>query len=80
MTISRDQGTPCVELQIVVWVLDKEVLREPAGSKTELVTADVYLSQLKNCGCCQCKLPAANFCRRRTNTHSKDSWQDLFAL
>ena len=41
VTIGRDQGTPCVELQVVVWVLDEEVLRKPAGSKTKLVTAGV---------------------------------------
>ena len=42
MTIGRDQGTPCVELQVVVWILDKKVLREPAGSQILLVTAEVY--------------------------------------
>ncbi len=70
--IGRDQGTPCVELQVVVWILDKKVLREPAGSETELVTAEVYLSQLKNTGCCMSISPG-------TVTHSKDSWWDLFA-
>lgn len=44
VTIGRDQGTPCVELQVVVWVLDKEVLREPAGIKTKLVTAEVTIN------------------------------------
>ena len=73
--IGRDQGTPCVELQVVVWILDKKVLREPAGSETELVTAEVYLSQLKNTGCCmngscQCKLLTPDVYQPR-NSHTQ---------
>lgn len=70
VTIGGDQGTPCIELQVVVWILDKKVLREPAGTKTELVTAEIYLLQLKHIGCCmtrsyQCKLPAPDVCQPR---------------
>ena len=76
MNIGCDQGTPCVELQVVVWVLDKKVLREPAGSKIELVAAEVYLQhatqeyQVVHEQRYQCKLPAPDVCQSR-NIHTQ---------